>query len=208
MRLQIGQSFTDEDGRPFAAGQVYEVAAETARRWAREGRDVFPPEKPPTEPETGETFDSWAELEDSLAGRLRSAERQVTLAEREVEGAEPPVEDIERDLRRVERELGELEAEVEARRKAVDTLEGRLASAESELSEAEEKLEDARERARATERRIERVQGGPGADRLGLEVEATDAARELAAEHGLSLAEIEGSGEDGRIVKSDVEEAI
>lgn len=39
-------------------------------------------------------------------------------------------------------------------------------------------------------------------------VEATDSARELAAEAGLDLAAIEGTGKEGRILKSDVQKAI
>lgn len=41
-----------------------------------------------------------------------------------------------------------------------------------------------------------------------LTVEATDAARELAAEHGVSLADVSGSGTDGRVLKADVERHI
>ncbi len=40
------------------------------------------------------------------------------------------------------------------------------------------------------------------------DVEITDAARELAEEHGLDLSEIEGTGKEGRILKSDVDKAI
>ncbi len=40
------------------------------------------------------------------------------------------------------------------------------------------------------------------------EVEATDSARELAAEAGIDLATIEGTGKEGRILKSDVQKAI
>lgn len=40
------------------------------------------------------------------------------------------------------------------------------------------------------------------------EVDITDAARELAEEHGIDLAAIEGTGKDGRILKGDVEKAI
>lgn len=36
-------------------------------------------------------------------------------------------------------------------------------------------------------------------------VDATDAAREYAAEKGINLADVEGTGEDGRITKADVE---
>ena len=39
----------------------------------------------------------------------------------------------------------------------------------------------------------------------GTDAEATDEARELAAERGLDLSEIEGSGKDGRVTKKDVE---
>jgi pyruvate/2-oxoglutarate dehydrogenase complex dihydrolipoamide acyltransferase (E2) component len=39
------------------------------------------------------------------------------------------------------------------------------------------------------------------------EVEATPAAEALAAEEGVDLSEVEGSGEDGKILKSDVEAA-
>lgn len=39
------------------------------------------------------------------------------------------------------------------------------------------------------------------------EVEATPAAEEAAAEHGVDLGEVEGSGVEGRVLKSDVEEA-
>lgn len=38
-------------------------------------------------------------------------------------------------------------------------------------------------------------------------VEVTDAAREMAREQGVDLTGVEGSGEDGRILKSDVEDA-
>lgn len=43
---------------------------------------------------------------------------------------------------------------------------------------------------------------------VGLDVDASDAARELALEHGVDLSEIEGSGQEGRVVKGDVEAAI
>lgn len=36
------------------------------------------------------------------------------------------------------------------------------------------------------------------------EIDATDAARELADEHGIDLAEVEGTGADGRIVIGDI----
>jgi len=39
-------------------------------------------------------------------------------------------------------------------------------------------------------------------------IEATDTARTLAEEHGIDLATLEGSGKEGRILKSDVEKAI
>lgn len=36
------------------------------------------------------------------------------------------------------------------------------------------------------------------------ETKATDAARELAAEHGIDLDDVEGTGDDGRVLKGDV----
>jgi pyruvate/2-oxoglutarate dehydrogenase complex dihydrolipoamide acyltransferase (E2) component len=39
-------------------------------------------------------------------------------------------------------------------------------------------------------------------------IEITDAARELAEEHGIDLSTIEGSGKEGRILKSDIDKAI
>ena len=41
-----------------------------------------------------------------------------------------------------------------------------------------------------------------------VEYDITPAARDLAAEHGIDLATIEGSGKDGRILKSDIDKAI
>lgn len=57
--------------------------------------------------------------------------------------------------------------------------------------------------------RLERVRGasGPEPD-VPESVNATDAAVELAAEHGIDMADVEGTGEDGRILKSDVEAAV
>jgi large subunit ribosomal protein L21 len=40
------------------------------------------------------------------------------------------------------------------------------------------------------------------------EAEITPAAAELAAEHGIDVSSIEGTGKDGRVLKSDVEKAI
>jgi large subunit ribosomal protein L21 len=40
------------------------------------------------------------------------------------------------------------------------------------------------------------------------EIDVTGAAEELAGEHGIDLATLEGTGKDGRILKSDVQEAV
>lgn len=40
------------------------------------------------------------------------------------------------------------------------------------------------------------------------EPDATDSARELAKQHNIDLADVRGSGEGGRIIKSDVEKVV
>lgn len=40
------------------------------------------------------------------------------------------------------------------------------------------------------------------------ETKATDAARDLAEEEGIDLSKVDGSGEDGKILKSDVQDAL
>ena len=47
-----------------------------------------------------------------------------------------------------------------------------------------------------------------GAVTMTEEVEATDAAVELAEEEGVDLSEIEGTGSDGKVLKSDVQDAL
>jgi pyruvate/2-oxoglutarate dehydrogenase complex dihydrolipoamide acyltransferase (E2) component len=41
-----------------------------------------------------------------------------------------------------------------------------------------------------------------------MEVDATDAARALAEEEDVSLADVDGSGDDGRVLKSDVKALV
>jgi len=45
-------------------------------------------------------------------------------------------------------------------------------------------------------------------DPAGDEVDATNAAEELAAEHGIDLSTVDGSGKNGRILKPDVESLL
>ena len=72
-----------------------------------------------------------------------------------------------------------------------------------EAGEAEEEEAEAAE-GEPEEEATEEV----AAEEEAVEVEVTAAARELAEEHGLDLAAIEGTGKDGRILKSDVSSAV
>jgi pyruvate/2-oxoglutarate dehydrogenase complex dihydrolipoamide acyltransferase (E2) component len=67
------------------------------------------------------------------------------------------------------------------------------------LAKATEKTEEVSEKAAAPEKRV-RVSSG--------EVKAFPAAKMLAKEHGLDLAEIQGTGPDGRVTKEDVEKFL
>lgn len=77
------------------------------------------------------------------------------------------------------------------------------------LTSVEEALRgDLREdiRAEAPDARFgEEANSEAGAPSESSEVDATDSARELAAERGVDLADVSGSGADGRITKADVE---
>ena len=50
--------------------------------------------------------------------------------------------------------------------------------------------------------------GTPGVDAETSEIDATDSAKELAAENDVDLAQVQGSGSEGRITKGDVEDFI
>jgi len=51
-------------------------------------------------------------------------------------------------------------------------------------------------------------EAAPTVETAGEDYDITAAARTLAEEHGIDLATIEGSGKDGRILKSDIDKAI
>jgi large subunit ribosomal protein L21 len=61
--------------------------------------------------------------------------------------------------------------------------------------------------AEVTEAAAEAPEAAAEAQEAG-EYDITPAAAELAAEHGIDLSTIEGSGKDGRILKSDIDKAI
>jgi large subunit ribosomal protein L21 len=69
------------------------------------------------------------------------------------------------------------------------------AKADAEKAPKAEKAE----KAEAKPKEAPAVEGAP---------EITDAARELAEERGIDLSAVEGSGKDGRILKSDIDKAI
>lgn len=73
-------------------------------------------------------------------------------------------------------------------------------------SDVQAAVDEAEETAPAEEEdEAEDRDAGPG---IPEDVDITGAARELALEHGVDVARIEGTGKDGRILKSDVQEAI
>ena len=55
---------------------------------------------------------------------------------------------------------------------------------------------------------IERLVADKRVKVLAAEVNATDSAIKLAEEHGIDIAEIQGSGVGGRVLKSDIEAVI
>lgn len=203
MRLQIADPWTEDDGRAFRRGETYEFSRDRAVELMSEGR-AHPPDVPPRHPETVEVFASPEELEEELAGELYAAEREEALAERELADAEGPAEDLARDRLRVEREIGELERELAEKREALSTLEKREAEAEEELERAESRLEEVRQRRAEKREQVERAKQWSPFDQY----DGTRAALTLCFAEGLDPAEVEGTGEGGQIIKSDVQRAL
>ena len=95
---------------------------------------------------------------------------------------------------------GEEEAEAEAEEAEVEAeAAGEEAAVEAPAAEAEEEEAVEAEAEAAAEEEEEEAPE---------EIDITGAAEELAEEHGLDLTAIEGTGKDGRILKSDVQEAV
>lgn len=87
--------------------------------------------------------------------------------------------------------------------------EKKAAAAEREpAAPAEEKPGVAAPEAEAGGAPVESQSEVAGEPEAATDVDITDAARDLAEEHGLDLSTIEGTGKEGRILKSDVEKAI
>ena len=78
----------------------------------------------------------------------------------------------------------------------------------SDVQEAVEAMEEDEEEDRAAEDVAPEAGKGEEAPEAVEEVDITGAARELAEEHDLDYTTLEGTGKDGRILKSDVREAI
>ncbi len=92
------------------------------------------------------------------------------------------------------------------RRKPAETEEAPAAEAEEEAVEAEAEVEE--EAPAAEEEAAEPEEAEPEEEEEVEELRITGAAEELAEEHGIDPAAVEGTGEDGRVLKSDVEAAI
>ncbi len=113
-----------------------------------------------------------------------------------------------------EGEPAEDESEEEAEPAAAASGEAPLPSARGEVeAEAEADAEASPEAEAEPEPEDEpepEVEAGPEveAEAEPAEVDATSAAEELAAEHGVDLTAVEGTGQDGRVLKGDVEAVV
>jgi large subunit ribosomal protein L21 len=80
--------------------------------------------------------------------------------------------------------------------------------AEKKAPKAEEKVEVAAEKVAPEKKEKKAVPKKEAAAETAAAVNITPAAAELASEHGIDVASIEGTGKDGRVLKSDVAKAI
>ena len=127
-------------------------------------------------------------IDDEEADHLEGLIDELTVVEEEGDLEEAVEETLEELHEAVEPEV-QASPEDEAEGEPAPGPEGSAAAAIEEDEEAEE--DEAVEEAEEIE-----------------EVEATGAAEELAEEHGIDLVGIEGTGKDGRILKSDVQAAV
>jgi pyruvate dehydrogenase E2 component (dihydrolipoamide acetyltransferase) len=125
-------------------------------------------------------------------------------ADEEAKAEEPEAEAERPDAEAEQAEEAAEPAEAEAEREAEEEKAGAVTEAEHEVgaeAEAEQEVGAEAEAGRATRERP--PEGGNGDGR----VKASPVARRMARELGVELAQVEGSGPGGRIVKADVQAA-
>ena len=120
-------------------------------------------------------------------------------AEAEEEKAESAAEEAEQQAEQVETEE-EQAAEEEAAEEQAEEEEEKVEEAEEEEEQQEQEEEE------GEEQEEEQEEAAPAAE--AEEIRITDAARELAEKHNIDISEVEGTGKDGNILKSDIEALI
>jgi translation initiation factor IF-2 len=170
-------------------GEAAEASGSGGRRRRRRRRRSRP------EPVASETADEEPEAAEEAGEAPDEPEAPV-----EEEAEEEVVEvEVTAAARELAEEHGLELSEIEGTGKDGRVLKSDVSSA---VEEAEAAVEP-----EAEEEEVEGVEEAPAEEEV-VEISATDAARELAEEHGLELPGIEGTGKDGRILKSDVEAAV
>ena len=132
--------------------------------------------------------------EEQESAETEEAEEEVVETEDVEEAVEEPAAETESE-EEAEETAEEPAAETESEEEAEETPEEPAAEEEAEEPAADEKPEE----------EVEEPAEGKESEE---EISITDAARELAEEAGIDISTVEGTGKDGNILKSDIENLI